>query len=202
MQTHKKKPGRPKDQIKDTKQDILEAAFQVFADQGFAGASISHIAKIADVNPSLIYHHFDNKLSLWRAAKAHIVQHLHPKYLNPSNTTTIQELITEYVESRFGFYLQNLDILRLLSWQRLDDDRHSLATATDAPNTPLYKALKSFQEKGQLRDNIDLTLLINMIASMAIAPLMDCPDAFTNNPEQIKIYKTMVVNVILQGITP
>lgn len=198
----KKKLGRPKGQTKDTKQDILEAGFKVFSAQGFAGTSISHIAKAADVNPSLIYHHFNNKLDLWRAVKAHMIQCFDPKYLNPSKNDTLQELIKEYVESRFDFYLQNPAILRLLSWQRLDEEHQSLATHTDAERAPFYKALESFQHKGELQADIDLSLLINMIASMAIAPLMDCPEIFMASPEKASTYKAMVVNVILHGITP
>lgn len=198
--TAKKKLGRPKGQTKDTKQAILEAGFQVFADQGFAGTSISHIAKAADVNPSLIYHHFDNKLDLWRAVKAHIVQRFQPRYLNPSKVDTLQELITEYVDSRFEFYHQNTNVLRILLWQRLDNDQESLATETSTPKSPFYKTLESFQQNGKLRSDMDLRLLINMIASMAIAPLMDCPAIFKAHPEKINTYKTMAVNAILKGI--
>lgn len=199
--TSKKKLGRPKGQTKDTKQDILEAAFQVFANQGFAGTSISHIAKTASVNPSLIYHHFDNKLDLWRSVKAHIVHCFQPKYLNPSKVDTLQELITEYVDSRFEFYHQNPNVLRILLWQRLDNDQESLATETDTPKSPFYKALESFQQNGKLRSDMDLRLLINMIANMTIAPLMDCTEIFKTNPEKINTYKAMAVNVILKGIT-
>lgn len=196
----KKKLGRPKGQVKDTKQEILEAGFTVFATQGFAGTSISHIAKAADVNPSLIYHHFDNKIDLWRSVKAHIVQRLQPKYLNPSKADTLQELITEYVDSRFEFYNQNPNVLRILLWQRLDSDQQSLTTGTDKPDSPLYKALEFFQQKGELRSDIDLALLINMIAGMAISLLMDCREIFQANQEKINTYKAMVTDVILKGI--
>src|SRR5690242_1636043 len=43
---------------KPTKTVILNAALTVFIQKGFAGASISDIAKLAKINQSLIYHHF------------------------------------------------------------------------------------------------------------------------------------------------
>ena len=52
---------------------ILEAAEVLFVQQGFAGTSVSQITKRAQVNQSLIYHHFGSKASLWRAVKQNII---------------------------------------------------------------------------------------------------------------------------------
>lgn len=198
--TQIKKLGRPKGQTQDTKQDILEAGFRLFAAQGFSGTSISHIAKAAGVNQSLIYHHFANKLDLWQAVKAYIVQRHQPRYLTPSKAVTLAELIGEYVDSRFEFYQQNPEVLRMLLWQRLDSDQQELTTAPDVSKTPLYQALDSFQHQGDLHADIDLNFLILMMASMAIAPLMDQPGLFKGSPEKIKSYKDLVVATILTGI--
>lgn len=195
-----KKLGCPKGQTKDTKQIILEAGFNMFSTAGFAGTSISQIAKAAGINQSLIYHHFANKLDLWRAIKAHIVQRLQPRYLNPSKLNTLSELITEYIHSRFDFYYQNPDVLRLLLWQRLDKDQQALATNIETPQSPLYQALDTFQKKGELRADINLNLLIPMMSNMAIAPLIDCPGIFDADPTKTTMYKADVVKVILQGI--
>jgi AcrR family transcriptional regulator len=195
-----KKLGRPKGQTKDTKQAILEASFKIFSWYGFAGTSMSHIAKEADVNQSLLYHHFSNKLDLWRAVKANLLKKFNPKYMNPACIDTLDNLINEYVDSRFDFYFENPSILRLLSWQRLDQDPQSLATNMATSEEPLYSALQSFQKKGMLDVNIDLQLLINMMANMTIAPLLDYPEIFKLNPNKILIYKNLVKKMILGSI--
>ncbi|MFH2114858.1 MAG: helix-turn-helix domain-containing protein [Spirochaetota bacterium] len=47
-----------------TKQRILEAAAQVFAESGYNGARVDEIARRAGVNKALIYYYYDNKESL------------------------------------------------------------------------------------------------------------------------------------------
>lgn len=196
-----KKLGRPKGQTRDTKQAILEASFKAFSTYGFAGASMSHIAKEAGVNQSLLYHHFTNKLDLWRAVKVNLLAKFNPKYMNPTSIDTLDNLINEYVDSRFDFYFENSDILRLLSWQRLDNAPQSLATNMATSEEPLYNILQSFQQKGILDANIDLQLLMNMMANMTIAPLLDYPEIFKLNPSKILIYKNLVKKTILSALT-
>jgi len=46
------------------KDDILNAAIKIFADNGFKGASTSELAKSANVAEGTIFHHFGNKEGL------------------------------------------------------------------------------------------------------------------------------------------
>ena len=64
-----------------TKEIILEAALAVFIEKGFAGASISQIAKAAKINQSLIYHHFASKEDLWVCVKKFCVDKATEGYL-------------------------------------------------------------------------------------------------------------------------
>jgi TetR/AcrR family transcriptional regulator len=50
---------------------ILNAALKAFSVHGFAGASITSIARIYHVSPALIHYYFKNKDELWRAALDH-----------------------------------------------------------------------------------------------------------------------------------
>ena len=52
----------------DTRERILQAALEIFSDQGFQGATTRAIAERAGVNLGLIKYYFDSKLRLWRAA--------------------------------------------------------------------------------------------------------------------------------------
>jgi AcrR family transcriptional regulator len=162
---------------------------------------MNHIAKEAAVNQSLLYHHFASKLDLWRAVKVNLLKKFNPKYMNPACIDTLDNLINDYVDSRFDFYFKNPDILRLLSWQRLDQDPQSLATNMVASEEPLYSTLQSFQKKEALDINVDLQLLINMMANMTIAPLLDCPEIFKLNPNKILTYKNLVKKTILSAIS-
>ena len=55
----------------DRRQQILEAALTVFAEQGFDGATTKDIAARAEVTHGLIYFYFDSKEDLFLAAFAH-----------------------------------------------------------------------------------------------------------------------------------
>jgi AcrR family transcriptional regulator len=58
-----RRPGR-----QDTREAILAAARAAFAEKGFDGASIRHIAGAARVDPALVHHYFGTKDQLFVAA--------------------------------------------------------------------------------------------------------------------------------------
>jgi AcrR family transcriptional regulator len=58
----------------DRRQQILEAALDVFAEQGFEGATTKEIATRADVTQGLIYFYFPSKEGLFKAAFEHYGQ--------------------------------------------------------------------------------------------------------------------------------
>jgi AcrR family transcriptional regulator len=53
-----------------TRERILAAALQVFAERGFDGARTREIAERAGANLGLIKYYFDSKEQLWKAAVA------------------------------------------------------------------------------------------------------------------------------------
>ena len=59
-----------------TRERILEAAVEAFAEKGFLGASTREIARRAGTNQGLITYHFKSKDALWRAAANSIFERL------------------------------------------------------------------------------------------------------------------------------
>lgn len=55
-----RRPGRP-----DTRADVLVAAREAFAADGFAGATVRRIAAVAGVDPALVHHYFGSKRQLF-----------------------------------------------------------------------------------------------------------------------------------------
>lgn len=54
--------ARPKkSEARDTRQDILDAALDLFAESGFFGTSMREIARAVGVRESALYHHFESK---------------------------------------------------------------------------------------------------------------------------------------------
>ena len=60
-----RRPGK-----QDTRETILASARAAFAERGYDGASIRHIASKAGVDPSLVHHYFGTKEALFRSVMA------------------------------------------------------------------------------------------------------------------------------------
>jgi len=58
-----RRPGRP-----ETRAEILEAARELFAAEGYEGASLRAIARRAGVDPALVHHYFADKPALFMGA--------------------------------------------------------------------------------------------------------------------------------------
>src|SRR5690606_6791999 len=56
------------------KQDLLEAAFNLFSEEGESGFSIRKRGAFASVDPRTVLHHFGSKDELLRAIAEHAVQ--------------------------------------------------------------------------------------------------------------------------------
>jgi len=52
---------------RDTRQAILDASLDLFADRGFFGTSMREIARAVGVRESALYHHFDSKQAIFQA---------------------------------------------------------------------------------------------------------------------------------------
>lgn len=63
--------GRPLNSDgRDTRQALLDAGLDVFAEKGFHGSSLKEIAAVVGVRDSAIYHYFDSKEALFDAIVA------------------------------------------------------------------------------------------------------------------------------------
>jgi AcrR family transcriptional regulator len=66
-------PSRPAERrssaSEETRRDILDAAEELFAERGFAAASMREIARRARTSQALLHHHFGTKANLYDAVK-------------------------------------------------------------------------------------------------------------------------------------
>jgi len=74
-------------QIRDARrEEILEAATQVFAERGFARTKISDIAAAAGVSHGLLYHYFDSKAGVFGAMVEAMIERIESKFDAPGDT--------------------------------------------------------------------------------------------------------------------
>jgi TetR/AcrR family transcriptional regulator len=95
---------RPKNDEKDTRARILQAALQEFSEEGYAGARTDRIAKRAGVNIALVFYYFKSKDQLYGAVLEQIFtdwSHAVAPALEAKGTT--HDRIVGYVQNYFGY---------------------------------------------------------------------------------------------------
>jgi AcrR family transcriptional regulator len=158
----------------NTLKKIIKSAKHLFLENGFNGTSIRDIAKKANVQSSLIYHYFSNKVELWKTVKESLI--------NPENFSSINDCIKQdkfevfvekLVEARFNIHASNPDMLKILDWQRLEKNS-SLAGIKNQQNfasfDQLEERVKYFQETGQLSKDLSAKYVILFISAATLAP--------------------------------
>lgn len=173
----------------ETRVRILEAAKRLFLEKGFDGASVNGIAKLADVNKTLIFHHYQDKATLWRKVKESIIENsvTPPKY-DMSSARSYFKSILDY---RFDLYSSHPELARLVSWQQVSDE-HELLIGNDfvSPNHWL-KDIKALQKSGKLKKETDAKLIMLFIIYSSHAPFMQ--NAITFNQRQLSEYKNIIL---------
>ena len=96
-----------------TKERILEAAFEEFANRGFAGSRVDDIAEKAQCNKALLYQYYGDKEALFR-------QVLECKMAGLQSIKEDPDSFAEAVGEFFDFYAANPWLPRMHMWEALD----------------------------------------------------------------------------------
>ncbi|MTI89352.1 MAG: TetR/AcrR family transcriptional regulator [Balneolaceae bacterium] len=121
---------------KQSRQQIIDAAFQLFANEGFAKTSISAVAEKAGISKGLIYHYFDSKEGILEAIFNQLVA-MGDEILDFNEDSTPAENMRKSFEETFMFIQHQTGVGRLMI---------SLALQPDA-----FESLKDNIEKVQKR---------------------------------------------------
>ena len=119
--------GRPKaSEGRQTRREILDAALELFAENGFYGTSLRDIARAVGVRESALYHHFASKEALFAAVASESTNEIRLRLaalvegpLPVDLRATLESLLTEALErfatlgERKRFRIMASDGLRL-----------------------------------------------------------------------------------------
>ena len=156
-----------------TRQKILDAAEQEFAQNGFSSATIDAIATSAGVNKQLIYAHFQNKENLYSITLERVYSKL-SEFEESLAELEFQsaDAIRTIVEKYFSFLTSNPIFVRLMLWENLNGATHVKGIRTNL-FVGSEKLIRSGMEKGILRSDIDAS-------HTAMSINMFCFSAFSN----------------------
>ncbi len=107
-----------------TRERILDAALPLFAQHGYAGASIRAIAKEAGVNVATLAYHFDDKDGLYNTVVQRLHEDLSADFPELPVGSTPHEMVEPLIRTAYGFVRAHRQHIRLLMRNVLDEGRH------------------------------------------------------------------------------
>ncbi|WP_067727908.1 TetR/AcrR family transcriptional regulator [Oceanobacillus damuensis] len=190
---------------------ILEAATELFAEQGYAGTSTSEIANKAEVAEGTIFKHFKSKKGLLLAIVSPMMLKLiAPMVKNDLNKVLDQEFeyfqdfIRAMIENRKAFIKNNLPLLRILI-QEIPFHPELKEQFIEHIGKDIYakirKTVEHYQAKGQIIQTYPDTIIrivTSSILSYIITRYVILPDGNWNDDEEIE----RIIYVVGNGIVP
>ncbi len=155
------------------KVDIIRASMVIFARDGFAGASLTNIAKVAGISQVGLLHHFPNKLALLRAVLEHRDQYIGGKLQEADQVASVQGFV-DFLKLIMRFSIEDASVsqaLMIINAESLSvthpahrwfSERFSII------HSHLQAHLKLLADAGEIRADVDVKQV-----SLEIAAMMD-----------------------------
>lgn len=152
-----------------TKGRLLAVGIRIFAEKGYAGATVDEIVDAAEVNKRMVYHYFGSKEKLYQAALKEVYERLAnvevKVFAEPHN---VEETIRELIQIYFVFLQENPEFVNLLLWENLNRGRGLEGADFKLTKDPVLRHLDETIQRGiaggQFRVDIDVKhLLISLI---------------------------------------
>ncbi len=161
-----KEPDLKKQKREKSKAAILKAAFTVFSERGFAGASMSQIARLAQVPQALIYHYFLSKEDLWKAVKQSVLNAAQQSSdFGASQVQTLSDFRQAF-QNRADFYRRYPELRKLVQWEALEPDHAPKLVGVHKTYEGIWtNELQRLQDQGQLASDVDPKLLSVLLRS-------------------------------------
>jgi AcrR family transcriptional regulator len=189
--------ARPRD-AQATKELLLEAATDEFAEHGLAGARIDRIAERSGANKRLLYVYFGDKDALFDAVLTRqVAQYVDAVPLNAED-------LAGYAAARFDYMLANPRMFRLTSWRAFEraepteQERRGYKAKIDA----IAKA----QREGKVYDGIPaldlLAIVLRMTEGWLSAPPAIAAGRDSRSPARLRQHRKALVEAVRRVTEP
>jgi AcrR family transcriptional regulator len=163
--------GKPRD-ADATRDAILTAATQEFAEKGPYGARVEEIASRTSTSKHMIYYYFGSKDGLYSAVleRAYAGFRRAEKAVDYDRLEPV-EALKELVSNTFDAHLKNFDTIRILMSENLNRARHAKAIDHSAQRALVLHTTQSILdrgvERGHFRNDIDALSFHLMISAFS-----------------------------------
>lgn len=178
--------------VAETRDRILRAAIEQFAQHGFAGARVDAICAAAEVNQRMVYHYFVDKAGLYLAALEHVLVQLRAEELklkfNALADDPLDGLMRMFAFT-FNHFAKHPELIRMLSSENLMEAKFLKGSvATPVVASPMLNQIAALIKAGEassaIRSGIDpLHLYVMMVGcayfhksnAFTLAHIFDAP---------------------------
>lgn len=183
-----------------TRQRILTAATEEFAEHGIAGARVDRIIRNARTNKAQLYGYFGSKDGLFDAVFFASLERI--LTVVPIDGTDL----ADWAVRLYDEYLRRPDLIRLATWTRLE--RRPAGHLVDEHNRlddPKLRAIADAQTRGLIRPGDPFDLMAMVIAmSMAWSPVSNVYAADAREPAELhdrrrELLRESVARVVAPG---
>jgi AcrR family transcriptional regulator len=152
------------------REQLLDAATQVFAERGYEGARVEQIADAAQVSPGLLYRHFEGKQELYaeilQLANRELMQHL-AQAAAPKRPSS--ERVRDGLDAFFSFVEDHRHLWQMLMKDVLEPE---IAAIREQVTTRSVQAVASLAAQDYDADSpreIELEMAAVMIVGSAVS---------------------------------
>src|SRR5262245_38712146 len=128
--------ARPKHDDPEVRARILAAAEELFARQGFAGASIRDIATSAGVTGAMVHYYFGNKEGLYRALLENAVASVRALIVEAAaSPNSSRERLEQFIATEASYLITHANLGRILFRELLAGGAHLVEAFKKYPVT-------------------------------------------------------------------
>lgn len=159
---------------------ILDAAEQIFAEQGFSAARIDAIASAAGYNKSLIYQYFQDKLGLYTAVIKRADELGHSIFDSSvgdllsdsdvaSNPLKFRKLLEEMIKVSFRFLSDHPHYVKIFAWEAAEEWK-TWKQISYSPDDffRFYVLAQEAKKNGIVRQDIDARMIPILMTNIVI----------------------------------
>ncbi len=151
----------------DTRQRVLAAARELFAEKGFAGTSLALIAQKSGISDGLILHHYQSKEALYRQVLADLAgSYARALAQAPAAAASPTEAMQQTLRGAFRFWKEDRVYQRISLWAYLEG-RTELTEQETGLTAALVRQVEALQAQGlidtRFQPMIFLTLVIGPV---------------------------------------
>ncbi|MGD9128616.1 MAG: TetR family transcriptional regulator [Planctomycetia bacterium] len=196
---------------RNRKQQLLEAAIAAFSQLG-PKATVDEICANAEINKRMVYHYFESKAGLYKAALTSVYNKLQALEIELATMMlSPKEMLRQLIGQYYDFLHENPEFVRMLSFENLDNAKTVRELHLEGNKTPIVEALELTLEKGcnegHFRKCVDTKELLVSIFGLCFfyfsnhQTLQKLLNLEPINRSALQRRKKHVVDLILEGIS-